>query len=740
MAPQRILRTTLSLAVLAAIAAPVHAGTTPSDTDDQAQSRKRTPQVLQEIEVRGSREETASTLSPSQADLDAMQPRSTVSLDWISNHTAPTSDYADIANITPGVSNIGVSGPGLGESKQTTLRGFNDNQYNVTYDGIPFGDTNDFSHHSSSYFPAKMIGEVSVDRSPGGASQIGEATFGGTIALRSKDPRDAFSLTPTITYGSYGTELYHFELNSGRFNDSSRSGKLIASAQYNSTDTYRTNAPMSRRTGYFKYVQPVGDRTEITLLSNVNSIRFNNPDKTTLTQDQINTLGRNYGLGTDPANPDCACYNYQSKRTDLEYFGIESALSERWHLSNKLYTYAYANDSHEAAYIGTKLSKTSMGGYDKVNNYRAWGDIFTLSYDTGSGQLRTGLWYERTVNDRSSIALDYGNGGAIDVDPKKPLLNGQSSAYKYVMRNWLTATQVFVEYEWRATPSLTVTPGIRGLQVKREIDAPINQTTKKPLNYAKTWTKPLGFLAANYAFSQSWSAYAQVAQGFLTPNLNQFYVPNPAANKTRPQETMNYQFGTVFNNGRFAGDADVFYIDYKNFPISAVDPVTKEPVFYLAQGATMRGAEVEGSFLLARGLSVFANASTLEARFKNSHLRIPGVPSATAAIGFNYQHAGFSASLHEKYSGGQYAYSSGFNPDVASSVTATAHTDGYWRAALALGYGQNLSGSWLKDWKVRLQVDNLFNAKQQVVDSVKTVPYYLVLPERSWFASISFSI
>ncbi|MGG6461599.1 TonB-dependent receptor [Solilutibacter silvestris] len=740
MRSQQFLRTTLSLAVLAAIAAPAYATDKPDGAGDP-QSHGRAPQVLQEIEVRGSRQETASSLSPSQADLDIMQPKSTVSLDWISNHTAPTADYATIANITPGMSNISVAGPGLGEAKQTTLRGFNDNQYNVTYDDIPFGDTNDFSHHSSSYFPAKMIGEVSVDRGPGGASQLGEATFGGTIALRSKDPRDTFSFTPTLTYGSYGTELYHFELNTGRFSDSQDSGKLIASAQYNSTDTYRTNSPMSRRTTYFKYVQPVGSRTELTFLSNHNGIRFNNPDKTTLTQDQINMLGRNFGLNNDPTSTDCACYNYQTKRTDLEYFGIDSALTDRWHLSNKLYTYAYANDSHEAPYVGTKASKTNMGGYDKVNNYRAWGDVLTLSYDTASGQFRTGLWHERTSNDRSSIALDYGNGGAIDVDPKKPLLNGQSSAYKYVMRDWLTVNQLFAEYEWRVTPALTVTPGVRGLQVKREIEAPINQTTRTPLNYDQTWSRALGFLGANYAFTQTWSAYGQVAQGFLTPNLNQFYVPNPAENKTRPQETMNYQFGTVFRNERIVADADVYYIDYKNYPISAVDPVTKDPVFYLAQGATMRGAEIEGSFLIARGLSLFANASTIDARFKNSHLRIPNVPSSTAAIGLNYQQGGFSASLNEKYSGGQRAYVSGYNPDDASTVTFTSRSQGYWRAALALGYGQNLSGSWLKDWKIRLQVDNLFNAKQQVVDSVKkTTPYYLVLPERSWFASISFSI
>ncbi|PNS07732.1 TonB-dependent receptor [Solilutibacter silvestris] len=735
---QRLLRTTLSLAVLAAIAAPAHAGTTTA-TDDQAQARKRTTQVLEEIEVRGSREETASSLSPSQTDLDTMQPKSTVSLEWISNHTAPTSDYADIANITPGMSTVNVAGPGLGEAKQMTMRGFNDNQYNVTYDGIPLGDTNDFSHHSSSYFPAKMIGEVSVERGPGGASQLGEATFGGTIAIRSKDPRDAFSFTPTLSYGSYGTELYHFELNSGRLGDGPNSGRVIASAQYNATDTYRTDSQLHRRTTYFKYVQPVGDHTEITLLSNHNYIRFNNPDKTTLTQNQIDTLGRNFGLNNDPTSTDCACYNYQNKRTDVDYIGIDSALSERWHLSDKLYTYAYYNDSHEAPTIGTKASPTNMGGVDKVNNYRARGNVLTLSYDTASGQLRTGLWYERTDNDRYNIKLDYTTGGYDN--PKNTTLNGLNNAYKYVMVDFLKMQQAFVEYEWRMTPALTVTPGIRTLQVTRDINAPINQTTRLPLNYSQTWNKTLGFLGANYAFTQNWHAYAQAAQGFLTPNLNQFYVPNPAENKTRPQETMNYQLGTAYQSGRLAADADVFYIDYKNYPLSAVDPVTKDPIFYLAQGATMRGAEVEGSFLIARGLSLFANASTIEARFKNSHLRIPNVPSATAAIGFNYQHAGFTASLHEKYSGGQYAYAGGFNPDIASSVTASAHSGGYWRAAMSLGYGQNLSGSWLKDWKIRLQVDNLFDAKQQVVDSVSgTTPYYLVLPTRSWFASVSFSI
>ena len=693
------------------------------------------PQQLQEVEVRADAN-SAITQAPVQAELNITQPQSVIGLDYISNHIAPTADYAAIANIAPAVSNISVSGPGLGESKQMTLRGFNDNQYNVTYDGIPFGDTNDFSHHTSSYFPAKMIGQVTIDRGPGGASQIGEATFGGTVALRSKDALETFSFIPTISAGSYGTTLTHLELDSGRI-DSLNGGKLIASAQYNDTDTARTNSPMSRKTGYIKYVQPVGSSTELTFLSNYNYIRFNNPDKTTLTQTQIDTLGRNFGLNTDRTSTDCYCYNYQTKETDLEYFGVHSALSETWQLDNKTYTYAYDNDSHESPYIGTKASKKNMGGYDKVNTYRAWGDVLSLSHVDDNGQFNTGGWYEFTHNDRYSVALDYGLGGIHDVKPGSSDL----TAYKYTMVDRLRTTQLYAEYAWHATEGLTITPGVKYLSFTRYINAPRNQTTKLPLDYSKTWGKSLGYLSANYMLSSEWSVYGQVAQGFLAPNLNQFYVPHPERNQTSPQQTMNYQFGTVYKTDRFNADADVFMIDYKNFPLVGTDPVTHEDTFALAKGARLKGIEGEATYYLGDGFSAYANGSVIDAKFKRSRLDLPNVPSSTAALGMMFDHSGFFASLGEKYIGGQKVYDGSLNPDNAGSVTGVGQTGGFWRAAMSLGYGQNLSGSFIKSYKLRLQVDNLFDAQQQVADSQKGKDtYYLVLPGRSWFASVSLAL
>ncbi|MFA6231790.1 MAG: TonB-dependent receptor [Rhodanobacter sp.] len=688
---------------------------------------------LTEVEVRADVVKTAQTQAFTQSELDVLQPQSVIGLDYISNHVAATSDYASIAAIAPAVANVSPAGPGLGESKQMTLRGFSDNQYNVTYDGIPFGDNNDFSHHTSSYFPAKVLGQIVIDRGPGGASQLGQATFGGTVALFSKDATNHFSFIPTVSVGSYGTTLTHLELNSGRI-DSLHGGKLIVSAQYNDTDTAQTYSPMNRKTGYIKYVQPIGNSTELTFLSNYNYITFNKPNKGSLTTSEIATLGRDYGLTNDPTSVDYYGYNYQTKETDLEYAGISSQLSDSWHLDDKFYTYAYANTSHESAFKGTVTSPNAMGGYIKINNYRAWGDTFRLSHRDDAGELRLGGWYEWLHNDRSSRAIDYANGEQLNVKPGKTAL----SAYKYLMHDSIYTTQLFTEYAWNASDDLVIVPGVKYFNARRTIDAPSNQTTKLPLNYGQSWDKVLGYLSANYRLTDSWSTYAQAAQGFLTPNLNQFYVVDPAVNKAKPQQTMNYQLGTVYKTDRLDADMDVYYIDYQNFPITQVDPVTNEDIYILASGARMSGVEAEATYYMGKGLSVFANGSISRAKFKRSGLDVPNVPNSTAALGGIFEQNGFFASLTEKYVGPQKVYNGSFNPDVFASVTDTGQSGGFWRAAMSVGYGQNLAGTFIKSYKLRLQVDNLFDARQNVADSLKKGSiYYLVLPGRSWFASVS---
>jgi len=168
---------------------------------------------LEEVVVSEARD-SAETMAPFEANLDAVQPASTINLQTIQNNLPPTSDYALIANLAPSMTMGNTNGPGLNESK-VALRGLADGNYNVTFDGIPFGDGNDYTHHTTSYFPAKLVGQETIDRGPGSAATIGMATFGGTIAMTSKDPASEASVIPTLSYGSWNTGLENLEVNSG---------------------------------------------------------------------------------------------------------------------------------------------------------------------------------------------------------------------------------------------------------------------------------------------------------------------------------------------------------------------------------------------------------------------------------------------------------------------------------------------------------------------------------------------
>ena len=713
-----------------------------SDAKDEKDFYNKAPIRLEEVEISETRP-TALNQAPADSNLDTYQPQSIIDLSFITNHLAPTADYSTIANLAPSVANVVTNGPGLSDAKRATLRGFVDTQYNVTYDGIPFADTNDFSHHTTSYFPAKMIGRVTVDRGPGTASSIGEATFGGTIALLSKDPRTDAAVIPTMSYGSNNTFLEHIEGNSGLVNQLG-GASAIASYQYLQTDGYQTNVKMNRDTSYVKYLQPIGKDTTITFLSNYNKIKFYNP--LPVTQQQIDTLGRNFGLSSDPTSPLYAGYNYRKNQTDFEYIGIDSAVTNSWHVNGKAYTYFYGNGSYDTASVASKIKETwhygdNVGRY-KLSAYRAWGETLNVTWDNAYGVLKLGGWHEYHRAKRIQYNLDYTKGTVLDFDPKAA--TGSRSAYNYDLVNYLFTTQLFAEYDWRINKDFTINGGVKDVQFKRTINADINQTTKTPLNYTKDTSKALGSLSANYSILNEWTVYAQASQGFLAPNLSLFYVPDPSVNQTKPQETMNYQVGSVFKKDRLNTDVALYHIDYKNYPHLALDPITNLATDYvLAQGAYFDGAEAEATFFLGHGTSLYANGSINKAKYKKSKLDVEQAAQSTAALGVMYDQSGIFGSVIAKYVGSSKVYystlSTGFNPDDASSVAGTGISPGYCITDFAIGYGTKLSALFLKNVKFKFEVNNILDRKVQVMDSFTSagIIQYNPLPTRNYFISVS---
>ncbi len=126
----------------------------------------------------------AEQLAPSGNTLDATSAKTEISGEFIKNFISPMADFAEVVNLAPGTFSLNPNGIGLGQGK-IYYRGFQDGQFTMTFDGIPFEDTNSPTHHSWANFPAQWLGSTDFDRSPGQASTFGPTNFGGSINLLS---------------------------------------------------------------------------------------------------------------------------------------------------------------------------------------------------------------------------------------------------------------------------------------------------------------------------------------------------------------------------------------------------------------------------------------------------------------------------------------------------------------------------------------------------------------------------
>jgi iron complex outermembrane receptor protein len=141
----------------------------------------------------------AEKYAPSETPLTAQSAQSVISGEYIRDFTSPVADFAEVVQMVPGAFSLNPNGIGLGQGK-TYFRGFADGQYTMTFDAIPFEDTNSPTHHSWAFFPGQQIGGAVFDRSPGSAATLGPANFGGSINLLSRNLQPQFDGTASSVF------------------------------------------------------------------------------------------------------------------------------------------------------------------------------------------------------------------------------------------------------------------------------------------------------------------------------------------------------------------------------------------------------------------------------------------------------------------------------------------------------------------------------------------------------------
>lgn len=690
---------------------------------------------------------SATYQSPSSMSIDTTEPVFNISQHYVEENASAGSNYSDIISFLPSVTSVDPNGPGMMETQSLTLRGFQDGQYNVTFDGIPWGDSNDFTHHSTSYFMAQDIGGVAVDLGPGDASNIGYSTFGGTIAINSKNPMNTAGTTAFGSFGSWNTRLLGVQFDTGNMQNYGDAKGYVSYKSF-ATDGYLTNSAQRRQNLFMKFQKVVGEDSLLTFVAMGNKLNQNVPYGATF--QQMAQFGQNYGLSSDPNSQAFSGYNYDNITSDFEYVGLKTHFGEL-QLDNKLYTYAYYHNGYNGlnpgygTYPGTgnpaglPQTGTVVGGVAYPNdipgqamtmNYRSVGDLLRMSEALGRGQLDFGAWLDYQTNNRSQIETDWTLNQAYNTANQVSGPSGMLAYTDRLMQDTLTTLQPYVQYEWKVADNWVVTPGLKYSYFKRSFNSAVQQGTGAPDNSSESWSKLLPALTTNYKWSNNWSFYAEYAEGFMAPNMNLFYKNNAQTSTLQPQSTKNYQVGTVWASHDLTLSADVYRIDFTNKINSYGCGIFT--CFNNVGGVKYDGGELQGSWMLVKGFSLYGNLGINNYSTSDGSI-LQYTPHTTAALGAIYENSKWYASLIAKEVGERNSGAGNGNIPFGS----------YTITDLNVSYKVDTGWNWAKQAKLGLQVNNLFNrndiyATYGATDQNNN-PLYFGLPERYVQANFAFT-
>ncbi len=624
----------------------------------------------------------AVSVAPSQNSLEARSAQSIVSDAAIRNFTSPIADYAQVMDMTPGIFSYSPNGVGLGQAS-ITIRGLSDSFTVFSFDGIPFNDTNGVSHHSWVFFPSQFLGGAVVDRSPGTAASIGQATFGGTVDLRSRvlDPNGHKELT--ASYGTWNTILRGVDYDTGSFGE--HKSDLEVNAHRMTSDGYETFNRQDRKAASGKFQSALTKDTELTVFVSALDLLNNTPNLKGVTRANYLAGNYNYLLTQDPTLNNCACYNFYDIDTTFSYVGVTSNLGGGWKVDDKAYVYSYynkqnyANGSKPGAALSTvnalPLAMTPSDplgstGLDKLNSYVTFGDLLRLTQDSSLGTLRTGVWLDIAHSHRYQLEANPTNW--VDF----PIANFQEQ-YK------TTTVQPYLEYTFKVTPQFEVTPGVKYANYRQDFvhnaDLGSLSTTLTPgyptvpvgtslpgvigpLNGAATLGQGISYhdvlpaLDLHYLMRPNWSLYAQYAAGDEIPSTGVFDVPN-AKVSTPPKATRakTLQLGTVYTGTSTAVSADVYRTvlggTYTGTP---PDPVTGYVTYYPSGNQLDQGFEAEVTQLLGHGFSVYANATIASVTYDATGLWVAGAPNDTETVALNWTDGHWDTSVSANNVGRMY--------------------------------------------------------------------------------------
>jgi iron complex outermembrane receptor protein len=303
------------------------------------------------------------------------------------------------------------------------------------------------------------------------------------------------------------------------------------------------------------------------------------------------------------------------------------------------------------------------------------------------------------------------------------------------MSDTLTTIQPYVQYEWKVSDDLTLTPGLKYVSFNRTMNATVNQgATGGPLSTSQTWAKALPAMTARYMVEPDWSVYAQYAKGMLAPNINAFYpakgttATNPAT--LEPAQSTNYQLGSTWNSKILTLAGDIYVVDFSNQSVAT--PCGIFTCYNNSGGVKYSGIEGEGTYVVFDGVSLYGNYAINNYSMSTVGGLLQNVPKNTATAGLIYNQGPAYASLMAKEVGQRYS-----GVDInGNAIPFGSYTTVNFASSYALENGNGLG----KGAKVGFQINNLLNKNiiySSFANDANGNPMFYAMPTRSYMLTLS---
>ncbi|MEN1940658.1 TonB-dependent receptor [Luteimonas sp. MJ246] len=750
MKPANIRATSLSLAIVVALAAPaLHAqdsapaqaqpASSATDLDAITVTARRRVESIQDVPVAVS--------AFGEEELKDLQ----------------ASDVSGLQGAVPNL-NI-VQGRGSANSVNVFIRGIGQPDALQSFDpGVGmYVDDVYYSRINGSMFSLFDVQQVEVLRGPQG-TLYGKNSTGGAIKITTRDPFDHSGGAAELTIGDYGRQEVR-GYASGQLSDTVAASVAAASIRndgyvrdtvtgrhYNNDDTRAIRAKIA--------FQP-SDAFSATL-------SFDHTE-----QDVAPTLGRpmapllqtDLGLGVVVLQPgETGEWNHRSQTSflppghgqQLEHSG--ASLSMEWDLNQQWLFKSIT--SHRRlktdSFIDIDASEFELGDVLVALDQQQTSQEFQLQYDNGGNlQATFGAYYMK--EDVPSYQEAY----ADDLFA----LFGAPLSFLRTIDDDLTTTSVaaFAHANWEFAPSWNLAGGVRWTRDEKEYDrttstfwgAPFSGINETVAFTAKAdWTAVTPSVSLQKAFSDNLMGYVSANRGFKSGGFNgrANTVYDTQNAKFDPEYVWTYELGLKASSedGRLRGSVAAFKSDYKDFQARVSQDVGTFPVLNAAELDIM-GVEFEGSARFGDATVLSAQVGWMDAdydRFDDFRLD-PAYPGYDPNL--NHDHVPFSPELTARI-----ALQQGFSLGEAGNLGVGVDASYRSRTWLSVDNRDVLSqgaytllgafGVWDSPqyvWQVRAGVRNLtdevYKTEGQEFASVGNIQTaYYGLP-RNWYMSVRYN-